>query len=249
MGNPQTGQRGFTLLELTVVLAIFGVMASVSVPIVNTYITPSKERAYVSEQDRIQAAVDAFYSNQENVRFLNKRQYPLIGSGQVNQASLDSNEATTRLLRDNGDPFAAPPPVATGAPLSAPLWNPLGGTQGANLSAVPVWSDNGDGVRTITPTSPDTWTTVDVQVNSGTCQVNSVTCQGDPRYYFIDFELLVKRGYLGAVSKSASPDNKPPGSSNTYAGSYSWYVDLKGRVQSIYFYFPDKVGFVDKVYP
>lgn len=242
MSNRQAGQRGFTLLELTVVLAIFGVMAGVSVPIVNTYITPSKERAYVSEQDRIQAAVDAFYSNQENVRFLNKRQYPLIGREQVNQANLDSDETTTRLFRDNGDPFANPPPVATGTALSAPLWNPLGGTQGANLSAGSVWSDNGDGVRTITPTSSETWATVGVQFGG-------VTYQVDPRYYFIDFELLVKRGYLGAVPKSASPDNKPAGSSTTYTGSYSWYIDLKGKVQSIYFYFPDLVGYADKVYP
>lgn len=242
MSDPQTSQRGFTLLELTVVLAIFGVMASVSVPLVGTYITPSKERAYVSEQDRIQAAADAFYSNQENVRFLNKRQYPLIGRDQVNQANLDSDEATPRLLRDNGDPFANPPPIATGNALSAPLWNPLGGTQGANLAAVSVWSDNGDGVRTIIPTSLETWTTVGVQFGG-------VTYQVDPRYYFIDFELLVKRGYLGAVPKSASPDNTPTGSSNTYTGSYSWYIDLKGKVRSIYFYFPDQVGYVDKVYP
>lgn len=242
MSNPQTGQRGFTLLELTVVLAIFGVMAGVSVPIVGTYITPSKERAYESEQDGIQAAVDAFYSNQENVRFFNKRQYPLIGRDQVDRANLDSDEAATRLLRDNGDPFSGPPPVATGIPLSAPLWNPLGGTQGANLAADSVWSDNGDGVRTIIPTSLETWTTVGVQFDS-------VTFQVDPRYYFIDFELLVKRGYLVALPKSASPDNKPPGSSNTYTGSYSWYIDLKGKVRSIYFYFPDQVGYVDKVYP
>lgn len=242
MSNRQTGQRGFTLLELTAVLAIFGVMASVSVPIVGTYITPSKERSYESEQDKIQAAVDAFYSNQENVRFLNKRQYPLIGRDQVNQANLDSDEVTTRLLRDNGDPFSSPPPVATGNALSAAFWNPLGGTQGANLAADSVWSDNGDGVRTIIPTSLETWTTVGVQ--SG-----GVTYQVDPRYYFIDFELLVKGGYLGAVPKSASSDNRPPGSSNAYTGSYSWYVDLKGKVQSIYFYFPDQVGYVDKVYP
>lgn len=242
MSTPQTGQRGFTLLELTLVLAIFGVMASVMVPIVDTYITPSKERAYESEQDRIQAAVDAFYSNQENVRFLNKRQYPLIGREQVNQANLDSDETTTRLLRDNGDPFSALPPVATGTALSAPLWNPLGGTQGANLAADSVWSDNGDGVRTIIPNSLETWTTVGVQFGG-------VTYQVDPRYYFIDFELLVKRGYLRAVPKSASPDCKPPGSSNAYTGSYSWYIDLKGKVQSIYVYFPDQVGYVDKVYP
>lgn len=243
MSNPQTGQRGFTLLELTVVLAIFGVMAGVSVPIIDTYITPSEERAYESEQDRIQAAVDASYSNQENVRFLNKHQYPLIGREQVNQANLDSDEATPRLLRDNGDPFSGPPPVATGNALSAPLWNPLGGTQGANLAAVSAWSDNGDGVRTITPTSLETWTTVGVQFGG-------VTFQVDPRYYFIDFELLVKRGYLVALPKSASPDNKPASSSNnTYTGSYSWYIDLKGKVQSIYFYFPDQVGYVDKVYP
>ena len=242
MSNPQTGQRGFTLLELTVVLAIFSVMAGVSVPIVNTYITPSKERAYTSEQDRIQAAVDASYSDQENVRFTNKRQYPLIGSAQVDQANLDSDEATTRLLRDNGDPFAVTPPVASGNALSAPFWNPLGGTQGADLGAAPIWGDSGDGVRTITPTSSDTWTTVGVQFGG-------VAYQVDPRYYFIDFELLVKRGYLGAVPKSASPDNRPSGSANLYTGSYSWYVDLKGRVQSIYFYFPDQVGYVDKVYP
>ena len=81
----------------------------------------------------------------------------------------------------------------------------------------------------------------------------SVTVSGspyfvDPRYYLIDFDALVDGGYLTAVPNSASDDNKPSGSANTYDGHYIWYVDDRGIVKSLYNEFRTH-GSVSGVFP
>jgi hypothetical protein len=71
----------------------------------------------------------------------------------------------------------------------------------------------------------------------------------DPRYYLIDFEQLKADAYLDAIPESASVDNKPSGGTGTYTGSYIWYVDNSGKVQSLGGFFPDTTVFVDGIYP
>ena len=75
----KNGQRGFTLIELIVVIAILGVLAAVVVPMVTSYLNNSKSRAYSADAKKIQSAVDAYYSKPGNTRFVGKRQYPIIG--------------------------------------------------------------------------------------------------------------------------------------------------------------------------
>jgi prepilin-type N-terminal cleavage/methylation domain-containing protein len=223
-------QHGFTLIELIVIIAILGVLAAIAVPTVNNYLGSSKERSWNAEQDRLQTAVDAYLSSPNNGRFEGKRQYPVIGRAQTSQNHL--NATTTANLTDDQNPFNG---------TSTEYYNPLGGRQGADLSA--AWADgDDDGVRDIDGSSPDSWTTVSITKGSKTYFV-------DARYYFVDFEALVTSGFLEAVPSSASADNKPEGSAKSYSGSYAWYLDADGKVQSLYTFLPSTNGYESGVFP
>ena len=232
--------RGFTLLEMVIVVAILGVITAIVTPLIASALGASKERSYDAETDRIQAAVDAYYSSPRLGRFLGRRQFPVIGRAQT-QRSLLTVQTTPVTLIDNGDPFTAQDHDGLATTSAIELWNPRGGTIG--LSTSTVWSDgDSDGLRTKSSNSSDTWTAVSVTRGSRTFYV-------DPRYYFIDFEALLDAGMLKDIPESASPDNAPEASATTYTGSYIWYVDDDGGVRSFYVYFPSTTGYVDGVFP
>ena len=52
-------QQGFTLIELIVVIAIMGVIAAITVPMLTGYLDNSKENAYEADKRKIQIAVNA----------------------------------------------------------------------------------------------------------------------------------------------------------------------------------------------
>ena len=231
-------QRGFTLVELVVVIAILGVLAAITVPLVTNYLSGAKQRSFDAEQARIQAAVDGFYNNPGNVRFLGKRQFPLIGSTQTSTSLLNKTSSVT--YNDNQDPFS---PYVGGAAESAATWNPVGATEGSDINA--AWSDAGSDadVREVgTSGTSDTWSSVQV-VRGGT------TYHTDPRYFGINFEQLVADGWLEAIPSSVSVDNKPSGGTGAYQGSYLWYVDADGEVHALYRELPSTKNYEDGVFP
>jgi prepilin-type N-terminal cleavage/methylation domain-containing protein len=233
--NNKGGQRGFTLIELIVVIAILGTLSAIAVPLVTSYLSNSKERAYDAEQSKIQAAVNLYYGAKGNSRFIGKRVYPVLGKDQTVKGQLNTQTSTLNVI-DDRLPFNTS---------TAGLWSPLGGTAGADLAATSVWvDDSSDGVRDIGTSagSSDSWNTVEVTRSGSTYYV-------DPRYYLVDFDILVTGGFLQEVPASASEDNKPVDSTNSYTGSYIWYVDDRGTVQSLYMEFPDTAGHVEGVFP
>ena len=229
------GRRGFTLVELVVVLAIMGVMAAVAVPMVNNNLSQSKERAYNADLALIQMAVDGYYSAPDNARFLGLRQYPIRGFN------------TTGNLDTWSD-------LDADSNLTVPR-NPLGGVRGGE----PKWRDGGDSLRNEENLNAEAQSLA----GSGSgWYVDKLTLEGtdhaaDTRDYFIDFDLLVTAGLLKEVPGSASTDN----TGGTASGSYSWFVDAKGSVNSLNVYFPtngtgpgsnngnDNRGFIEGVFP
>ena len=322
------GQRGFTLIELVVVIAILGVLAAVAVPLVTNYLGSAKERAWNADQKQVQAALDAYYSSPNNTRFIGQRQYPVFGSSKGTYSSVTQpgltcstgagtsctitllvkaqsatglavNETapgttirtSTSTLQGNntdivvtglstgttytfsvtyradlllGTSTVRGVAASTSVGLASPA-NPLGGTVGGN----PTWADfqnPDDGFRGSPgvvsenhlqgPGGPCTTPTCGALEQDGGWKVVSVTRSAiayyvDTRDYLINFDLLVSAGLLDKVPSSASTDNKPSGSTNTYSGTYSWYVDASGKVQALLFSYPvpANTGHVSGVYP
>ena len=243
------GEKGFTLVELVVVIAILGVLAAIATPLVVNFLGQSKVEAYKAETDVIQAAVEGYFADPANVRFLGQRTYPIVGKGETDLVGHSQVTVATTAIEDDltsklGDPDGAG--GIGGAGVGLPFWNPLGGQIGADLATTPKWADtNTDGLRNATEAAPvltlDKWSSV-------TVIRNLISYQVDPRYYFIDMEALVSPGkFMDAPAKSAASENCPTTPANC-KGSYIWYVDNNGRVQSLLKAFPKTKGYAD-VFP
>jgi len=195
-------------------------------------------------------AVDAYNTSPSNQRLDGKRQYPTLGKkhGPV-AAPVGTPVATPTGTPDPTRKYQPLASASAGTPyttrLGIPDSNPNGGTEGGS----PKWVDvNGDGERS-TRRPEDLWYK-DPSVQTSLAredhwETNTVVHNGtqyliDSRDYFIDFDELVRAGFLESVPKSASPDNNA-----TATGSYSWYVDSNGQVKSLYYFYPkpDSTGY------
>lgn len=217
------GNRGFTLVEMVVVIAIMGVMAAVAVPVVTNTLTKSRGTAYDQDLAMIQTAVDSYFSAVDNVRHLGLRQYPI------------------NALKNSGDPVLW---EDLSLPIYGDLPNPHLGTQGGQ----PFWRDTGNGERdSLIPGAPTEGLSLDNTVNLTTLPPDrdswymaKVEFRGkeyavDSRGYFIDFNELLQAGLLQRIPESASTDN---GGVTSIGGSYSWYINQFGAVESILGIFP-----------
>lgn len=216
------GERGFTLVEMVVVIAIMGVMAAVAVPLVTNTLTKSKATAYAQDLAMIQTAVDSYFSAVGNTRHLGLRQYPV------------------NALKATGEPLEW---SELSSPLTEPLANPLLATRGGE----PFWRDTGNGERDVLLSGAPPVLSLEKDVGfttprpaSDSWYLAKIALRGteyavDTRGYFIDFDELVKFGHLKAAPDSASTDN---GGVTTGGGSYSWFVNTNGSVDSILALFP-----------
>ncbi len=66
MRNLLRHNRGFTLIELIIVLAVLGILAAIVVPNVSGYIEQGKQRSLVADQRILQASVDAWRTDFAN---------------------------------------------------------------------------------------------------------------------------------------------------------------------------------------
>ncbi len=54
------GEKGFTLIEIMIVLAVMAILAAVIIPNVSGYLGRAKERAWEADRNVLQAAVDSY---------------------------------------------------------------------------------------------------------------------------------------------------------------------------------------------
>ncbi len=197
------GHKGFTLIEMVVVIGVMGVLAAVAVPLVANYVGESQERGYDSDAEAIQTAVEGYYTAADNTRYAGQRQYPVLGM----------DKTTGTFIEPDVDSDAA---VIVGGIDG----NPWGGTRGGS----PVWVDDGNLTR---DSGEEDLNDEDTESTVAGWHVVAVTRGGttyyvDTRDYFIDFDELVSAGYLKSIPGSASA-----------SGSYGWYMDADGRVQTL----------------
>ncbi len=79
MTVPRSGEKGFTLIEILIALALLAIIGAVVIPNITGYIGRGEQAAYSADQKGIQAAVSGYYSDPAT-KLSGKKAYPLKGT-------------------------------------------------------------------------------------------------------------------------------------------------------------------------
>jgi len=148
MMRPTATQKGFTLIELMIVIAIIGILAAVAIPQYQNYITRSQVNRVMSESGQLRTAVEDC--------ILNGRLDIGTGVGECDPGATGSN-----LIDDGqGSQTGATLPPDTGVPqITDPLVgdgsDTITATFGSNAAAV---LQNNNATLTWTRAADGTWT-------------------------------------------------------------------------------------------
>jgi prepilin-type N-terminal cleavage/methylation domain-containing protein len=93
-------ERGFTLVELLIVISILGVLVAIVVPNVGGLLGSGKQQAFNADIDSISTAVDAYYLSRK------PPVYPTTGggAGNINFTYLVTNTAMLKTVPQSATP-------------------------------------------------------------------------------------------------------------------------------------------------
>ena len=145
-------QKGFTLIELMIVVAIIGILAAIAIPQYQDYIARSQVNRVMAESGSLKTSIEDC--------ILNGRTVVGAGAGQCDPGATGSN-----LMANGGNaaPSAVAPPAGTGVPaVSDPLiaestiTSSFGNNAAAVLSGTTLtWTRSTDGSWRCTTTVPN----------------------------------------------------------------------------------------------
>ena len=150
MMRPTATQKGFTLIELMIVIAIIGILAAVAIPQYQNYITRSQVNRVMSESGQLRTAIEDC--------ILNGRLTVGVKAGECDHGATGSNLMTGGKLADG-----TTPPTGTGVPVIPATLTPtttikagFGNNAAAILSSkVLTWTRDANGSWACTTDAPE----------------------------------------------------------------------------------------------
>jgi len=95
----QKNQKGFTLIELMIVIAIIGILAAIAVPQYSDYVTRSRRADGQSTLLRVAQELERCYTQ---FSAYNKASCAVVGAGGVSQTSLEGYYVVTASTLESG---------------------------------------------------------------------------------------------------------------------------------------------------
>jgi len=66
MDKHRVTQKGFTLIEILIVVALIGIIASIAIPVYHDYVDRARNAAALSDLKNLKSGLEAFFSEQQH---------------------------------------------------------------------------------------------------------------------------------------------------------------------------------------